>query len=83
MRWIVVYAAVLAASFNPAASADIRHGLAAYESGDFSAALAEWEPLADEGLAAAQFNLGLLYHTGQGVPKGGVSRVLAQVGNDD
>ena len=38
-------------------------------SGDFSAAFAEWEPLAHEGLAAAQLNLGLLYSTGHGLPK--------------
>jgi len=50
------------------AAADFATGLAAYNKGDYSTAVKEWRPLADQGVAAAQFNLGLLYYDGQGVP---------------
>ena len=48
--------------------ADYEAGLGAYERGDYATALREWRPLAELGLAAAQFNLGLLYANGQSVP---------------
>jgi TPR repeat protein len=41
----------------------------AIERGDYATAMRELRPLAEQGLAAAQFNLGLLYAKGQGVPK--------------
>ena len=41
----------------------------AVERGDYATAMRELRPLAEQGLAAAQFNLGLLYANGQGVPK--------------
>ncbi len=44
-------------------------GLAAIERGDFRTALQVLEPLADQGLANAQYNLGLMYRDGQGVPQ--------------
>lgn len=46
-----------------------RPGLRAAQEGDFATALKEWTPLAEQGDAAAQFNLGLMYATGQGVPQ--------------
>ena len=49
--------------------ADFEAGVAAYQRGDYTTALREWGPLAEHGLAAAQFNLGLLYANGQGVPR--------------
>ena len=54
---------------TPAFSADLQKGLTAYESGDYATALREWEPLAEQGLAAAQSNLGVMYKNGQGVPQ--------------
>ena len=51
-------------------SADFQKGLTAAKSGDYATALREWEPLAKQGNAAAQHNLGLLYHNGRGVPQG-------------
>ena len=35
--------------------------------GDYSTALQEWKPLADQGDASAQTNLGVMYKFGQGV----------------
>ena len=53
----------------PSYSADFNKGLTAAQSGDFATALKEWKPLAEEGNAAAQNNLGLMYHNGWGVPQ--------------
>jgi|SRR5579871_2090677 len=52
-----------------AAAADFSTGLHAYEKGDYNAAAAEWRPLAEKGDAPSQFNLGLLYIDGHGVPQ--------------
>ena len=41
----------------------------AYESGNYTTALHEWEPLAKNGNSSAQFNLGQMYRKGEGVPK--------------
>ena len=35
----------------------------------FATALREWEPLAEQGDAAVQFNLGILYRLGKGLPQ--------------
>ena len=50
--------ALLAVLFASTAKADFDDGLAAYEEGDYAAALREWRPLADEGDLDAQFYLG-------------------------
>jgi TPR repeat protein len=50
-------------------SADFKKEVAAYESGDFATALREWTPLAEQGSATAQFNLGKLHQRGLGIPK--------------
>ena len=47
--------------------ADFAKGSAAYESGDYATALKEWTPLAEQGDADAQFNLGVMYNNGKGV----------------
>ncbi len=52
-----------------AVCADFATGLSAYEKGDYATALKEWEPLAQAGGSAAQYNLGLLYYDGKGVPQ--------------
>ena len=45
----------------PVSAQDFNTGMAAYKSGNFSTALEEWEPLAEQGNAFAQFNLGIMY----------------------
>ena len=52
-----------------ASAADFNKGMEAAQSGDFKTALAEWTPLAEQGNASAQFNLGLMYSNGWGVPE--------------
>jgi uncharacterized protein len=49
--------------------ADFHAGLEAFQKGDFTTAAKEWRPIADQGDAIAQFNLGLLYIDGHGVPQ--------------
>ena len=49
--------------------ADFQDGLAAYNSGDYSTAAQEWQPIAERGDANAEYNMGLLYSSGQGVPR--------------
>ena len=51
----------------PSWAADLEKGFAAAQSGDFATALREWTPLAEQGVAQAQFNLGLMYSLGNGV----------------
>ncbi len=47
--------------------ADFDDGLAAYERGDYKVALQEFRPLAAQGYAGAQKNLGVMYLLGRGV----------------
>jgi TPR repeat protein len=49
--------------------ADYKAGMDAYSHGDYATALREWRPLAEQGNAAVQYNRGLLYHNGMGVPQ--------------
>ncbi len=49
--------------------AGVDEGVAAYERGDYATALRESRPLAEQGNAIAQNNLGLMYDQGRGVPQ--------------
>ncbi|MEK6637433.1 MAG: SPOR domain-containing protein [Pseudomonadota bacterium] len=48
--------------------ADVKAGVDAWSRGDYPAAIKEWRPLAINGDADAQFNLGQAYKLGRGVP---------------
>ncbi len=48
---------------------DYQAGLAAYWRGDYTTALQKFKPLAEQGDATAQFNLGCMYAESQGVPQ--------------
>ena len=43
--------------------------MAAYNRGDYATALRLLRPLADGGSTSAQYNIGIMYDKGQGVPK--------------
>jgi TPR repeat protein len=47
--------------------ADFEADMKAYKGSDYATALREWQPLAEQGDANAQFNLGMLYTKGLGV----------------
>ena len=58
---------VAIAALTTPAAADFETGRAAYVDGDFAAAIEAWRAPAETGAAAAQFALGTLYVTGEGV----------------
>ncbi|HZT37342.1 MAG TPA: tetratricopeptide repeat protein [Bryobacteraceae bacterium] len=62
-------AVILGVLISIPALADFAAGLRAYDSHDYATALKEWRPIAEQGDMAAQFNLGLLYYDGLGVPQ--------------
>ena len=64
---ICLAVALLFGSAGVSWSQDFQKGLTAYESGDYATALRQWTPLAKQGDADAQFNLGQMYRKGQGV----------------
>ena len=65
---ILAAAALLTAASGPVSAADLLGtGAAAYDAGDYGEAAHIWRPLAEEGDAMAQFNMGLLHETGRGV----------------
>ena len=61
--------AVLLGSAGMGWGADFQKGLDAVQRGDYTTALREWKPLAKQGVAFAQYNLGVMYANGQGVPQ--------------
>ena len=45
---------------------DFGKGMTAYDRGDFATAFSQWMPLAEQGDADAQYNLGVMYDNGEG-----------------
>ncbi len=62
---LLVSASLIAAATT--ARADFDSGWQAYQRGDFALAIAEWRPLAEQGHARAQYNMGVIYDEGRGV----------------
>jgi TPR repeat protein len=61
---------ILALSFAvPVAAGSLEDGRAAYEHRDFAIAERLFRPLAEHGNAIAQYNLGVMYYKGDGVPQ--------------
>ena len=50
-----------------AQAGDLEDALRAAQGGDFKTAFELWKPLAEQGNAMAQFNLGVMYDNGEGV----------------
>ena len=67
MKRLLVIAAFVVGLAMPALGQDFVAGVAAYERGNYPAALQEWWPLAEHGHASAQYNLGVIYRDGVGV----------------
>ena len=66
---IVFLALILSIATALVAAAQEDGGRAAYDRGDYEAAMAIWQPLAGSGDAEAQYGLGLMYSQGQGVTR--------------
>ena len=64
MRWATVMVALVVVLVAAPAWADLKAGMEAYERGDYATALTEFRPLAQQGHAGAQFNLGQMYRKG-------------------
>jgi TPR repeat protein len=60
---------VMCGAAAPAGANPIEDAVAAYNKRDFATALRLLRPLADQGNAEAQNNLGIMYRNGQGVPR--------------
>ena len=54
----------------------LEEGLAAHERGDYATALRLFRPLGEQGNASAQYNLGVMYALGQGVPRDNVQAYM-------
>ncbi len=68
MKRVALAVALLIGLATPS-QADYQAGVAAYSRGDYATALQEFKPLAEQGIAEAQFSLGLMYWHGRGVPQ--------------
>ncbi len=64
----VALVAVLLSFATPVAWAGFDDGVAAFDRGDYGIALREFRTLAGRGNAEAQFNVGIIYDYGHGVP---------------
>ena len=67
-RTICLTLTLLLGSVGTSWGADFDKGLAAAQSGDFATALREFRPLAQQGYAEAQYQLGVMYYNRKGGP---------------
>lgn len=67
-RFVSVLSIVMLCS-TAAKAQDCKDGLAAYVAGNYSKAVAIFQPLASQGDDCAQYQLGEMYKLGQGVPQ--------------
>ena len=63
---VVVFSLLLAANGLAWGEFELHKGMKAYESGDYSTALREWSPSAEQGLPFQQLMLGNIYNVGGG-----------------
>ena len=68
MKKVTAFAVLLVVLAAPA-WAGWNEGVLAYFRGDYATAFREMKPLAEQGHASAQYNLGIMYEKGQGVPQ--------------
>jgi uncharacterized protein len=73
LRAMLMASLMLVAMAGAADAGPYENAVAAYQSGDYAAALRLFRLLADNGDARAQNSLGVMYAEGQGVPQDYVS----------
>jgi TPR repeat protein len=69
MRHIVFALALTMTLMSAAVAGPFEDGFAASQRGDYATALRLWRPLAEQGEVTSQFNLGVSYDQGSGVPQ--------------
>ena len=69
MKHIAILLAFLLTFSSSVVAQDFQKGLASAQAGDYATALKEWTPLAEAGGEVAQYNLGIMYGNGYGVPQ--------------
>ena len=69
MRRVFFAVFLVVACATGAAADSFEDGFSAYDRGDDAQAMKLWRPLAAQGHAWAQHNLGVMYDEGQGVPQ--------------
>src|SRR6185295_14898707 len=69
MRHILFVVVWVLGCATGAAADSIEEAKSAYDRGDYPVAVSLFSPLAEQGLAPAQFNLGVMYRHGEGVPQ--------------
>jgi len=69
MMWRLLTACFLVSMGGFAVAGPFEDGQTAYERGDYATAFKLWRPLAEHGDAEAQYNLGVMYEMGHGVPR--------------
>jgi hypothetical protein len=70
LAWTLLRAIVFAiAVVNSAAAGSYEEAIAAYERGDYASAMRLLRPLAEQGDASAQSDLGFMYKWARGVPQ--------------
>ncbi|MBL8337483.1 MAG: tetratricopeptide repeat protein [Rhodoferax sp.] len=73
--WIVTLLLLVMALVRPALAGPNEDADAAYARGDYAAAMQVYRDLAAQGVAPAQFNLGVMHDFGQGVERDPVAAV--------
>ena len=73
VAWLTLIAVVVAAVAGP-----FEDGKAAYDRRDYATAYRLWRPLADKGDAVAQYKLGGMYFSGEGVQSDDAEAAMAR-----
>ena len=66
---IATLIALMLFTTTPVVAGAFEDGLAAYRAGDYQKAFRLWKPVAEQGHYGAQYNIGLMYAAGDGVPQ--------------
>ena len=67
MKILIFSMLALMLTVAPVCADDLQEGEDAYEQGDYKTAFEKLKPLAEQGYAGVQFNLGVMYANGRGV----------------
>jgi len=66
-KWILFLTTILLLCSSVSRAGDLENGVKAYQEGNYVQAIELLRPLADQGNAGAQYNLGMMYDKGKGI----------------